>query len=85
MLWVALGDYRGPSRIRAFSRYALSRYTNRVFDKAWMTYVADSVNLYGCGKTMSVTFSQLVSGATTDDRTAEEIADDVIRRLEGSD
>lgn len=81
---MALGDYRGPSSYRAFVRYLFARYESSVRELSYRTYVTDMLRNIPQMTYLNVRWvDTLKSKASRDDRSAEQIVDDVIASLSG--
>ena len=82
MLWLALGEYRGPALMSAFVGYATSRWAMHSEQRIWMGYVADSLRLTPQMMYIPDRFAEIMGWIKHEpDRTAEEIIDDVIARM----
>ena len=56
MLWLDLGEYRGPSRFHAFVMFCAARRRKRSIDAAYRSYVADSLQNIPQGKFIQTRF-----------------------------
>ena len=81
-MWIALGEYRGQSSVKAFVRYLQARYNREIIDRSYKYYVTDSLRLMPQMMYLSDTWRSLVDGTRKPDRSAEEIIDDIASRLE---
>lgn len=61
MLWLDLGEYRGPSRFHAFVLYCSARMRQRAVQSAYRNYVTESLRLAPQGKALGRSFSELVT------------------------
>lgn len=50
MMWLDLGEYRGPSRFHAFVMFCMARCRQRVRDRAYQSLVFDSLQNIPQGK-----------------------------------
>ena len=83
MVWLALGEYRGPMRLGTFLHYLRARYNSAIIEASYRYYVTDSLRLVPQGMYFTTKWRDLVEGrGIGPERTAEEIIDDVIARLE---
>ena len=62
-------------------RYAMATYRQERDDQAYRIYVTDSLYFQGQNKYLNVRFSDLIKPKEVDERTGNEIALDVIRKL----
>ena len=60
MLWLDLGEYRGPSRFHAFVMYALTRRRERAREMAYRVYVTDSLRMAPQGQYLSRRYADLI-------------------------
>lgn len=61
-------------------RYVMARYTMEQRDLAYRIYVTDMMYLHGQNKTSLIRFEDQLKRKNADNRTGDEIADDVIKR-----
>jgi hypothetical protein len=82
LLWLALGDYRGPALARAFVGYLVARYTDRLTEKSFRVYVTDSLQSIPQMQYKTKRWAELAGIVDPEkERSAEEIVDDVVARL----
>lgn len=83
---MALGEYRGPLSYHAFVRYAFSRYNKQQVELIRDMYIAEALRQQGRGFYLTRSLSDVlgIGHDSKEDRTAEEIIDDVISRMEAS-
>ena len=60
MLWLDLGDYRGPSRFHAFTMYAVARARERAVTEAYRVYVTDTLRMSPQGQYPSKRYADLM-------------------------
>jgi len=60
MLWLDLGEYRGPSRFHAFVMYALERRKQRMQELSYRIYVTDSLRMAPQGQYMSRRYADVI-------------------------
>ena len=78
-----LGSYVGPKRASTFVRYMSSTLEREREDMSFRVYVTESLRLRGENRYISVSWYDMLS-KEQDDRTAEEIVDDVASSLESA-
>lgn len=61
-------------------RYVVARFQTEQRETAYRIYVTDMLYLHGQNKTSSVRFEEIIKRKDADNRTGDEIADDVINR-----
>ena len=85
MVWLALGDYRGPTSYRAFVRYVLARFERDMSELGYRIYVTDMLMNIPQMKYFSHRWADTLNldKRKRDTRSAEEIVDDVIASLSG--
>ena len=83
-MWEALGEYQGPPLAKMVVRYLAARVRGRLMEHSYRTYVTDSLRLIPQMASLTVSWADLVDEEREPERTAEEIVDDVIARLEGA-
>ena len=78
--WRCLGSYAGPRQARAFVWYMVAMRERELHEESYRVYVTDSLQLMPQGKYRAARWAELVGTAAVerDDRTAEEIAAQVI-------
>lgn len=59
MLWLDLGEYRGPSRFHAFVMFCAMRRRRRSVEQAYMAYVTDSLQGIPQGKYLQSRFADM--------------------------
>lgn len=84
-MWEALGDYRGPRRIDAFTRYVVAKRRRDSIEKSYRVYVTDSLMYAPQMMYMSKRWADWAYGKATqkDARSAEDIVSDITARIEG--
>ena len=84
MIWLALGEYRGPLRMDVFVQYTLARVMRHVVNMSYMAYVTKSLQLAPQGYYMSGSWIDTIqSNANAErDMSADEVVDHVTARLE---
>ena len=60
MIWLALGEYRGPHHPHALLMYAVERFRDRQHVEAFRTYVADSLRAIPQGGYMQQRYSEII-------------------------
>lgn len=60
-MWLDLGTYCGPGRAHALVCYMSSRARERAVNRAWMHYVADSLQCIPQAKYLSKRFADLLT------------------------
>ena len=63
-------------------RYLVGRHNKEVVERSYRAYVTNSLRLIPQMSYITKTWVDLVSGEAEDERTAEEIIDDVLGRLD---
>ena len=84
MLWVALGEYRGPSSCRVFVRYLMASFRRRQVETSYRVYVTDMLRNIPQMTYLSARWADVVgftSGPKGRERSAEEIIDHVLTGL----
>lgn len=61
-------------------RYAISRFESYQSDMAYRFYISDELYYSGRNKTHTNTFRELMNPKLMDNRSGDEIAEDVIKR-----
>lgn len=79
MLWLDLGEYRGPSRIHTFVMYCLARRRSRVVDMAYRSLVFASLQNIPQGKYFQRGLDELLRPRQEID--VDAIADHVARMI----
>jgi hypothetical protein len=84
-VWEALGEYAGPPNIRILVRYIAARMYRDAVTTSYRAYVTASLRLIPQMSYLSRGWLESVKDAKRPkrERTAEEIVDDVVSRLEG--
>lgn len=83
-MWKALGEYRGPSSYRAFVRYVFALYERDMREIVYRTYVTDALRNIPQMKYSSTRWVDTLNlRGAKDDRSADEIVDDVVAALSG--
>ena len=83
VIWEALGEYRGPLVARTFVRYCVAKYNDRIMELSYRAYVTESLRLAPQMMYLTGRWIDTIYGKGRDDRSADEIVDDVIGRLNG--
>ena len=81
-MWIALGEYRGQSDMRMLLRYVMARYNRAAIERSYRSYVTDSLSMIPRMTYYTTRWVDLIYGYNGDNRTAEEIIEDVAARLE---
>lgn len=83
---MALGNYRGPSSYKAFVRYVYAVFRREIIDRNYRIYVTDALNNIPQMKYTTLRWADtLESTHVSDNRSADEIVDDVIAALSGGE
>lgn len=94
MLWIAVGDYRGPRKLSIFLRYVMARLSQQERDMAYRIYLTDCLRFIGQsaaesakmaggeGKYITARFADFLHPKPEETRTGEEIIADILRKLE---
>lgn len=94
MLWIAVGDYRGPRKLSIFLRYVIARLSQKERDMAYRIYLTDCLRFIGQstaesaktaggeGKYITARFADFLHPKSEETRTGEEIIADILRKLE---
>lgn len=84
-IWEALGEYHGPPSFKVLVRYVVAKYSRSVIERSYRAYVTDSLRLAPQMMYLTSRWVESVDMTKTkgDNRTADEIVDDVVSRLEG--
>ena len=81
--WVCYGEYRGRRAVKPFLRYLSSRYQDEIEAYAYRVYSADC--LFNLNRALGIKiqkrYSELLQPVKTDNRTGDEIAADIIKRM----
>ena len=85
-MWEALGEYSGPPVVKVLIRYVAARMYKNAVETSYRAYVTDSLRLIPQMSYLVKSWSDTIREAQSpvSRMTAEEIADDVISRLEGA-
>ena len=84
MLWMALGDYRGPSSWAVFVRYLVAKFKERTIELSYRTYVTDMLRNIPQMTYLSARWVDVVGLSARGrerERSAEEIVDHVLAGL----
>lgn len=96
MLWIAVGDYRGPRKLSIFLRYVAAHINQQERETAYRIYVTDCLRIIsqsaaesakmagGEGKYITARFADFLHPKPEETRTGEEIIADLRRKLEVS-
>lgn len=60
MLWLDLGEYRGPSRFHAFVMFCAARRRKRDVERVYEVYVTDALQAIPQNKCMSKRFYDVI-------------------------
>ncbi len=81
---MALGNYRGPSSYKAFAHYALALFERDMREFSYKVYVTDMLRNIPQMTYFNDRWLDAVESRTSkDERSADEIVDDVIASLAG--
>lgn len=81
---MALGNYRGPSSYKAFVHYVIALFERDMKELSYRVYVTDMLrNIPQMTYFNERWVDGLKSNAERDNRTAEQIVDDVMASLSG--
>lgn len=81
---MALGNYRGPSSCKAFAHYALALFERDMREFSYKVYVTDMLRNIPQMTYFNDRWLDAVESRTSkDERSADEIVDDVIASLAG--
>jgi len=82
---MALGNYRGPSSYKAFTRYATALLNKKAYDLSYRVYVTDMLQSIPQMQYFTTRWIDTVEsrGKGKPARSAEEIIDSVIESLGG--
>ena len=90
LVWLCVGDYRGPRRVSTFVQYLLARMEKQAHEALYRVYMTDCVKLaventagLTGGHVVTTRYAELVAQATgtsRDERTGDEIAAEVIAK-----
>lgn len=83
MLWLDLGEYRGPSRFHAFVMFCAARRRRRAIEQVYAAYVTDSLQGIPQGKFLQRRFSDLTK--TREDIDVDAVIDHVARAMSSGD
>lgn len=93
MLWLAVGDYRGPRTVIAFMRYVVARFNRERKDTAYRIYVTDCLRSIGAsaadvskmsggeGRYIATRFADLLYPKPEETRTGAEIIENLRQKL----
>lgn len=70
--------------VRAFVRYCSAKFHDRMVELSYRVYVTDSLRLAPQMMYLTGRWIDTIYGKGRDDRSADEIVDDVIGRLNGA-
>ena len=77
LVWLCVGEYRGPGTVNAFVAYCAARLDREMKEKAYRVYVTDSLKaIIGANSR----YMDWVSLKPVDNRTGAEIAAEVIKK-----
>lgn len=80
MYWLAYGEYRGRRNIRPFLRYVIARLDEENREMAYRIYVTQSLQNVPQNKYITKSYYDMIYPKPEDNRSAEEIADDIIEK-----
>lgn len=83
MMWLALGDYRGPASCKPFVRYVLAKYERNVIEYGYRVYVTDMLRNIPQMTYITTRWADALKSDVREERTAEQIVDDVVASLSG--
>ena len=93
MLWLAVGDYRGPRTVSSFVRYVVARFKQERKDAAYRIYLTDCLRNIsasaadvskmagGEGRYMATRFADILYPKPEETRTGAEIIEDLRQKL----
>lgn len=76
LIWLCIGEYRGPSELKPFLRYAQARYKQYERDWAYRVYVTDGLKVLGG---LNIRYADLFK--PEEKRTAEDIIGNISGKL----
>lgn len=79
-----MGEYSGPPIAKMVVRYLAARVRAMLMDRSYRIYVTDSLRLIPQMASLTQRWADVTSEDREPERTAEEIVDDVVARLEGA-
>jgi len=82
LTWEALGDYHGPPSFRFFARYLIAKWRRKSIEDGYRAYVAESLRLAPQMRYLQRSWADVIRQDEPDNRSAEEIVDGVISRIE---
>ena len=81
LLWLCIGEYRGPESVSVLLEYALSRLDREQKEKAYKIYVTDSLWGIAHGKSIDTRYVYIIQPAKEETRTAGEVIEDIRKKL----
>lgn len=78
--WLAYGEYRGRRELKPFLRYVISRYQADNRNMAYRFYVTTALQNIPQGKCTTISFYDMLYKEQEEEKTADEIAMDVIAK-----
>lgn len=90
ILWLCIGEYRGAAGIRPFFKYVKAKLKQKTDEERFKIYIAEAAKIItentakiSSGKMISQSYYELCHPQPQDTRTGEEIAADIIRKVQG--
>lgn len=80
---MALGDYRGPSSYKAFVRYVMASYEKQMKELSYKIYVTDMLRNIPQMTYFNARWADTLKSKEEDNRTPEQVVDDLIASLSG--
>lgn len=83
MVWLALGEYRGPVSCKAFVHYLAASYERNMREYGYRVYVTDMLRNIPQMTYITTRWADALKSNVREERTAEQIVDDVVASLSG--
>lgn len=80
---MALGNYRGPSSCKCFVRYLTAIFEHEMRERSYRIYVTDMLRNIPQMVYITYRWADTLKSNVTNEKSAEEIVDDVIASLSG--